>query len=366
MHWAIAAAESGLVPDIVIRAGIRRLLAARLRAERPAPGETALARRLARYDQWRRGPLAIETEAANRQHYELPAAFFEQILGPHLKYSACAWPAGVDDLAAAEEHTLELTLSRARMADGLTLLDLGCGWGSLSLYAARRYPRSRVLAVSNSASQGEFVRARAAARGLANLEVRTADVRSFAPAERFDRVVSVEMFEHLRNWQLAFQRVASWLEPGGLMLLHVFCHADVAYAYEDAGDGDWMARHFFTGGIMPAADQPYHHQQDLVVRHHWRLDGRDYQRTLDAWLARMDRAREPLAPVFQEVYGGDWRRWWRRWRLFFLACSELFGCRGGREWWVSHYLLAPRADQAAAPVPPAAGEVVPFAAGGGR
>jgi len=346
MKVMIEAVERGLAPDALTRAGIRRLLARRLEGEHAGGCEQRRERQLELFRELRGGPVAVATDAANRQHYELPAAFFERVLGPHLKYSACWWPDEVGDLAEAEERTLELTVRRAGIEDGMSVLDLGCGWGSTALYVARRFPACRVLAVSNSRTQGDLIRERAAAQGLVNLEIRTADMRWLELEQRFDRIVSVEMFEHLRNWDVAFRRIARWLEPDGRMLLHVFCHRELAYLYEDRGSGDWMARHFFTGGMMPSDDQPYHFQRDLAVRHHWRLDGRHYQRTLDAWLDRMDRARPALEPLFRTTYGDDWRRWWHRWRIFFMACSELFGYRRGQEWWVSHYLLERQADAA--------------------
>jgi cyclopropane-fatty-acyl-phospholipid synthase len=341
---AIEWAESGRLPDPLVRLGIRRLLRQRLRALRRAerlagPVPPAWLEAL------RRGPIAPVPGLANAQHYEVDAGFFESVLGPRLKYSACLWPEGVRSLDRAEEAMLALTCARARLEDGMRILDLGSGWGSLALWIAERYPRCSVLALSNSKGQRELVAGRAARRGLANLRCVTADVNGFAPGERFDRVVSVEMFEHARNWELLLARVAQWLEPEGRLFLHVFCHRRYSYPYEDRGRGDWMARNFFTGGIMPSWDLVRAFDRHLEVEERWRVDGRHYRRTADAWLRNLDAGGEGLERALEATYGGaEAPLWRRRWRLFFLACSELFGFRGGAEWHVGHYLLRPRID----------------------
>jgi cyclopropane-fatty-acyl-phospholipid synthase len=340
---AIRLAEAGLVPDPLIRAGIRRLLRRRLaELARPTP-EEKLAHKLAFLDGLRRAPVALVPELANEQHYELPPAFFEQVLGPRMKYSCALFEDGVRELGVAEERMLEATCERAGIEDGMRVLELGCGWGSLSLWLAERYPRCRVLAVSNSKPQREFVLGRAARARLGNVEVRTADVNVFEPDARFDRVVSVEMFEHLRNHERMLARIARWLEPGGRLFVHHFSHREHAYPYEAAGDDDWMARHFFSGGIMPSDDLLRHHPRDLVVEAQWRVSGTHYHKTCEAWLERLDARRERVLPVLAQAYGRDAAPLWlERWRLFFLACSELFGFRGGREWWVTHVRMAPR------------------------
>lgn len=321
------------MPEVVLRAGIRAICALRLRQERrrPAGHREALIAAL------RASDIAIATDAANAQHYEVPAAFFARVLGPHLKYSGCFWPAGVDELGAAEAAMLELTCARAGLADGQAVLDLGCGWGSLTLWAAARFPRSRFTAVSNSASQREFIAGEAARRGLANVTVRTADVRGLAlPAGGFDRVVSIEMFEHMRNYQALLRRIATWLAPGGALFVHVFAHRRHAYAFEDEGATDWMAREFFTGGVMPSADLLAAFQDDLAITEQWWLGGEHYARTAEAWYGNLMAHRAEAA----ELLGGRARA--ERWRVFFLACAELFAFRGGREWGIAHHRFARR------------------------
>lgn len=318
--------DSGRVPEPLLRAGIRAVCALRLRDERRRPPgfQRALIAELKRSD------IAIETQAANDQHYEVPAAFFVRVLGPHLKYSSCYWPPGVTELGAAEAAMLALVAERADLADGQRILDLGCGWGSFALWAAARYPAAAITAISNSRSQRGFIEARARERGLGNLTVVTGDVRTLALPGPFDRVVSVEMFEHMRNYEALLRRIAAALAPGGALFVHVFAHHKYAYPFEDAGPADWMAREFFTGGLMPSVELLPQFQADLRLDASWTLDGTHYARTSEAWHANLMAHRAELTALL-----GPAR--FARWRVFFLACAELFGYHHGREWCVAHY-----------------------------
>jgi cyclopropane-fatty-acyl-phospholipid synthase len=296
--------------------------------------------------------VAVATDAANEQHYEVPAELFRLTLGERLKYSACFWPPGVGTLDEAECRMLDLTVRRAGIENGDRVLELGCGWGSLTLWMAERFPACRVTAVSNSASQRAFIEERCRERGLFNVEVITADVNHLDLEETFDRAVSIEMFEHVRNHPALFERIADWLRPGGTLFVHVFCHRRFPYLFEadepDAGGaangsgaGDWMARTFFTGGIMPSPELLLRCQDDLTVRRQWLLDGRHYERTARAWLENLDRNREAARRVLAGVHGqgAEADRWLQRWRIFYLAVAELFGYRRGREWMVCHTLF---------------------------
>jgi cyclopropane-fatty-acyl-phospholipid synthase len=340
---ALQFAERGLLPDVALRLGIRHLLRQRLQELRHGDSETAAALTQQFITRLRDAPLALLPDKANEQHYELPPALFEAMLGPRRKYSSCWWPEGVDTLERAEEAALAETCARAQLADGQQILELGCGWGSLSLWMAAHYPRARILAVSNSAPQREFIEAQARAQGLTNLEVQTCDFNDFDTGRRFDRVVSVEMFEHLRNWPRAFAQVKRWLQPDGRFFMHVFTHREAPYAFEARDASDWMSRYFFSGGMMPSDDLALLCQDELALQQRWRWDGRHYARTAAAWLKNFDGQRAALMPLFESVYGAkDASMWWQRWRLFLLSVEELFGYDHGQQWWVSHYLFAPR------------------------
>ena len=347
----IGLAERGLVPDALVRFGIRRLCARRLREEREgglALQEERVAERLARL---RQSPVAVHPETANAQHYELPADFFALCLGPRLKYSGCYYPLGTESLAEAEAAMLRLSCERAGLADGQDILELGCGWGSLTLWMAEHYPNARITAVSNSSGQRRYIEARCLERGLANVGVLTRDVNHLAlGAERFDRCVSVEMFEHLRNYETVMSRIAGWLRPGGKLFVHIFAHRTLMYPFESAGADNWMGRHFFTGGLMPAADTLLHFQGGLRIERRWLLDGRHYERTANQWLERQDRHRSEVLAVLRERYGGTAEVWLNRWRVFWMACAELFGYADGSEWLIAHYLF----ERAASPATSAA------------
>jgi cyclopropane-fatty-acyl-phospholipid synthase len=339
-------AETGLVPDALVRAGIRRLVSQRLQQEHdggPSVRDERAARLLRELSA---SQIALETDAANEQHYEVPAEFFRLVLGRHLKYSCADWDSGAADLDAAESAMLSRYATRAGLADGQRVLDLGCGWGSLTLWAAERYPSSQITAVSNSSGQRRHIEWLARKRGLNNVTVITADVNDLELDGGFDRIVSVEMFEHVRNYALLLNRISGWLNDDGKLFVHIFCHRNLLYPFEDDGPGDWMARNFFSGGLMPAADTLLFFQDDLRIERRWTLSGNNYARTARAWLENLDRHREDVAHVFGNAYGeAQARRWRQRWRMFFMACEELFGYRDGTEWLVCHYLFGKRGDR---------------------
>ena len=331
-------AERGLVPDVLLRAGIRRMCAGRLQDEYAADPESAARRNAGLISELRASPVAIHTDAANRQHYELPPGFFTRCLGPRLKYSGCFYPTGTETLAQAEEAMLALYGERAKLADGQDILELGCGWGSLTLWMAEHYPNARITAVSNSAPQRAFIEAQCRERGFANVRVITSDVNRLAlPAATFDRCVSVEMFEHMRNYATLLGRIGGWLRPGGALFVHIFCHRTLLYPFETEGEGNWMGRHFFTGGLMPAADTLLWFQDALRIEDRWLVDGTHYERTANHWLANQDARRDEVMAILREAYGDAAKLWFQRWRMFWMACAELFGYDHGREWMVAHY-----------------------------
>ena len=347
-----------LIPDPLLRFGIRRLLRDRLREEDKGGVEEQGRHLQSLIETLRRSPIALETAAANEQHYEVPTRFYQLCLGPRLKYSSCLYPSGSETLAEAEERMLALTVERAQLADGQDVLELGCGWGSLTLWMAERFPRSRFTGVSNSRTQREFILAEAARRGLGNIEILTCDMNRFEPPAvsggspdplkpclaRFDRVVSVEMFEHMRNYEMLLGRIGRWLKPEGRLFVHIFTHREYAYPFVAKDASDWMARYFFTGGIMPSDDLLLYFQKDVELVEHWAVNGRHYQQTAEHWLQNMDANEAEIREIFAQTYGKEEvTKWWVYWRLFYLACAELWGFRGGNEWLVSHYLFRPRA-----------------------
>jgi cyclopropane-fatty-acyl-phospholipid synthase len=348
--------ERGLIPDALSRLGMRQLMKQRLHDEAAGDGEA----RSQRYNRFlaelRAGPIAIETTAANEQHYEVPAEFFHLHLGPRLKYSCALYPTGRETLAQAEEHMLALYAERAQLRDGQRVLDLGCGWGSLSLWLAERYPNSQVVGLSNSSGQREYILARARERGLTNLTILTGNIVNFEfPAQGvepgpsieletgFDRVLSIEMFEHMKNYGLLLAKIARWMKPEAKLFVHIFVHKLLAYHFQDAGQSDWMSRYFFTGGTMPSENLLLNFQDDVRLEQQWWVDGRHYERTSNHWLDGMDAKRDEIMEVFRRGYGEkDAAVWFQRWRMFYMAVAELFGYAEGNEWGVAHYRFARR------------------------
>lgn len=338
--WYHRLLEQNRIPDVLIRKGIRRLLKQRLADEKKADTGAQQAHFMALVEELKRSDIAVHTADANQQHYEVPTPFYQYCLGKHLKYSSGYWKDGVTDLDTAERDMLELTCARAELRDVQNVLELGCGWGSLSLFMAARYPNSTFTVVSNSRTQKTYIDEQARQRGIRNLEVITADINMFATDRTFDRVVSVEMFEHMRNYQALMQKVSSFLKPGGKLFVHIFTHHTYAYKFEVIDDTDWMSKYFFTGGIMPSDHLLLYFNDHLSIELHWHVSGLHYSKTAEAWLRNMDRHKAEIMPLFENTYGKDQAlKWWVYWRIFYMACAELWGYNQGEEWMVSHYLF---------------------------
>ncbi len=338
--------EKDLLPDWMIRAGIRKFLKQRIKEETRAGGENPDRHLLNYAEDLGRRPIAENTAAANEQHYEVPTAFYQKCLGPRLKYSGCLYPTGHETLQEAEQAMLALYVERGQLADGQEILELGCGWGSLSLYLAERFPDAQITAVSNSNTQRDFIENEKQLRGLDNVRVVTADMNSFDVTERqFDRIVSIEMLEHMKNYRQLLANVSRWLKPDGKFFVHIFTHREFAYHFVPKDSSDWMARYFFTGGQMPAHDLLSCFQDDLRLSQDWKVSGTHYQRTAEHWLKNMDRHKTEIMMQFAETYGADQAvKWWAYWRIFFMSCSELWGFRNGEEWLISHYLFEQRTE----------------------
>lgn len=344
--WYEKLLEKNIIPDFLIRFAIRKQLAERLDqvTSQGKAGQEAFVKDL------KQSPIAICTRDANEQHYEVPPEFFHQVLGKHLKYSCGYWPEGVENLDDSEKAMLDLYAERAELTNGQKILDLGCGWGSLSLYLAAKYPNSEITGVSNSRTQKEDIERTAKSRGLNNLKIITCDMNDFDIEERFDRILSIEMFEHMRNYDLLFKKVASWLKPEGKIFVHIFCHKNLAYPFVVEDENSWMARYFFAGGIMPSFNFFNSFSQDVFVKKSWEVNGQEYQKTCEAWLKKQDQNKNKIFPLFEKTYGKDQAlKWWVYWRIFFMACAELFGYRDGEEWFVGHYLMEPVKSNVGAP-----------------
>ena len=345
---AIELMERGLCPDAVTRWGIRRLCDKRVRdSQRYSPDGLEETRRFVEF--MRDFPVSVATQEANAQHYELPPEFFHHFLGPRHKYSCCYWEPDVLDLAAAEKRSLAITCERAGIQDGDSILELGCGWGSLTLYMAEHFPSSRIVALSNSASQRNYITEQLRTHNLMHrVDVVTADVKEFTPVGKFQRIVSVEMLEHMRNYPRLLRSIASWLEPRGSLFVHIFCHRSYPYFFESHGAANWMGRYFFTGGTMPSFDLLRYCHDDLQVETAWSWNGKHYTKTLNAWLHNFDRQRPELLPILETVYGEqEAPRWLQRWRMFLMACAELFAYQDGNEWFVGHFRMGHRGEDPA-------------------
>ncbi len=335
--------EKDIFPDWLIRIQIRRLLALRLKSENCGSAERNLEKKMEYIRVLRESPIATHTDTANQQHYEVPSEFFLYVLGSRMKYSSGLWLSDSANLDESEEAMLKLYMERAEVKDGMAILDLGCGWGSLSLYVAERFPKCKVTGISNSKSQKEFIEKVARQRGLRNLEILTQDMNDFKISKKFDRILSIEMLEHMKNYELLLAKIAQVLKPSGKLFIHIFTHREYAYPYEVVDDTDWMAKYFFTGGQMPSDDLLLYFQKDFEIERHWIVNGRNYQKTSESWLANMYENKEKIIPILERVYGkSQSTKWWVYWRIFFMACAELFGYNDGNEWFVSHYLLKKR------------------------
>lgn len=341
--WYDILLQKELVPDFLIRRQIKALLKSRLK-EQDQPDEESLQNHIqSLVRELSDSPIALNTREANEQHYEVPTTFFKYALGMHMKYSCGWWEDGAKTLEESEHAMLQLTCQRADLKDGHSILELGCGWGSLSLFMAEQFPKSEITVVSNSGTQKEHIDGQAKKRGLKNLTVITSDINEFDIQTQFDRVVSVEMFEHMRNYKILMNRISSWLKVDGKLFVHIFTHHKYAYKFEVKDDSDWMSKYFFTGGIMPSNDLLFYFNDDMIRESYWIVNGLNYQKTAEEWLKNMDYNRGEIIPIMEQTYGEDKAMlWFNYWRIFFMACAELWGFRKGNEWMVSHYTFVKR------------------------
>ena len=331
--------SKGLLPDPLIRKGIQHFIGQRIKQDIGTSVAQMDAKRSAFIEQMKKNPIAIKTNDANDQHYRLPTSFFEYALGPSMKYSCCHWD-NSSSLEEAELEMLDLTITRADISDGQTILELGCGWGAITLAMAERFPNSKIVAISNSPEQRKFILNKAKNKNINNIEVRTHNVAELELSERFDRVVSVEMFEHMRNYPKLLEKIHGWLNPKGKLFVHIFVHRDVPYNFDVKDDSDWMSKYFFSGGIMPSSHLIHYFQDHLKVENYWAVDGLHYQKTARAWLENMDQNKSPIMKILNVHYGKkEAAKWFNYWRIFFMSCEELWKYRNGTEWFVGHYLL---------------------------
>ncbi len=341
--WYTGLLEKNLVPDFLIRKGIRDLLKQRIKDETNPDLEVQQQHFMDLLNTFRNSVIAVETKAANEQHYEVPTEFYLNVLGKNLKYSSGYWKKGNNDFDRSEDDMLELTCQRAELKDGMEILELGCGWGSLTLFMAKKFPNSNILAVSNSSTQRAHNEEMARQRGLSNVKIITADINVFTTDRRFDRIVSVEMFEHMRNHAQLFEKISSFLKDGAKMFIHIFTHKELTYLFEVKDDTDWMSKYFFTGGMMPSDHYLLYFQDHFTIKNHWRVNGTHYSKTSEAWLSKMDQHKDVIMPLFEKTYGKTQAvKWWVYWRIFFMSCAELWGYDNGNEWFVSHYLFQKR------------------------
>ena len=339
--WYNSLLEKNSIPDFLIRIGIRKLLKQRLIEEKKATVELQQDHLMQLITELKNSPIAINTAEANEQHYEVPTQFYQYCLGKNLKYSSGYWKEGVTDIDSSENDMLEITCNRAELKDGQDVLELGCGWGSLSLFMAKKYPKSNFTVVSNSRTQKLHIDEQAKQRGISNLTVLTVNINDFTIDKKFDRVVSVEMFEHMRNYQLLMKKVADSLKPDGKLFVHIFTHKEFSYKFEVIDESDWMSKYFFTGGIMPSDDLLLYFNEHLSIQQHWHVSGMHYSKTSEAWLQNMDKHKSEIMPLFEKTYGKDQAvKWWVYWRIFYMACAKLWGYNNGEEWIVSHYLFS--------------------------
>ena len=334
----IKLAEEGYLPDFIVRMGIRRLCKVRLDWKNEVGPEMVENHHQEWVEKLKKSPLALVPEKANEQHYEVPPEFFNLVLGENLKYSSGYWPNIDTSFNESESIMLEKTCQRAELNDGQSILELGCGWGSLTCFMAKKYPNSKITAVSNSADQKKMIMKRCNSANIKNITVITADMNDFSINQKFDRVVSVEMFEHMRNYETLLENISNWLNNDGKLFVHIFTHNELVYPFEDRGDGDWMAREFFSGGIMPSHKLLLHFSRHMKIESLWKVNGLHYSKTSLAWLKMMDKHKSEILQIFVNTYGeGQQNKWFQRWRIFFMSCEELFGYDGGTQWGVSHY-----------------------------